>query len=74
MFGSTCIFNTYHGAAILCFTITDLGIFWYCSWDFWSCVCESPEHKLQWQCSIVTITWNNPHVFVQLLRKCVNCQ
>jgi len=18
-----------------------LGIFWYCSWDFWSCICES---------------------------------
>jgi len=28
---------------ILCCTTTDLGIFWYCSGDFWSCICESPE-------------------------------
>jgi len=32
MFAS--IFNTYHGAPILCYTTTDLGNFWYCSWDF----------------------------------------
>ena len=25
-----------------CYTTTDLGIFWYCSRDFWSCICESP--------------------------------
>jgi len=50
MFGSTCILNTYNGAPILCFTTTGLGIYWYCSRDFRSCVCESPEYK--WQCSI----------------------
>ena len=38
-FGS--IFNIYHGAPMLCYTITDLAIFlckkgnfWYYSWDF----------------------------------------
>jgi len=36
------IFNTYHGAPILCGTITDLGIVWYYSWDFLSCICDSP--------------------------------
>jgi len=40
MFGS--IFNIYHGALILCCTTTDLGIFWYCSGDYWSCICKSP--------------------------------
>jgi len=25
--------------------LTDLGIFWYCSGDFWSCICESPDHQ-----------------------------
>ena len=25
-----------------CCTTTDLWIFWYCSKDFWSCICESP--------------------------------
>jgi len=41
------IISTYQGAPILCGTTTDLGIFmqngdfWYCSWDFWSCICES---------------------------------
>ena len=30
------------GTPILCSTIIDLGIFWYCSRDFWSCVCENP--------------------------------
>jgi len=45
---------------ILCCTTTDLGIlgiFWYCSRDFWSCNCESPdavvafsvENRLFWQ-------------------------
>ena len=31
---------------ILCCTTTDLGIlgiFWYCSRDFWCCICESPD-------------------------------
>jgi len=32
----------YHGTLILCCTTTDLGKFWYCSRDFWSCICESP--------------------------------
>jgi len=40
MFSS--IFNLYHGTPILCCTTTDLGIFWYGSRDFWSCICESP--------------------------------
>jgi len=28
------------GTPILCSTIIDLGIFWYCSRDFWSFICE----------------------------------
>jgi len=32
------------GTPILCWTTTDAGIFWYCSRDFWSCICESPGH------------------------------
>jgi len=35
---------------ILCCTTTDLGIlgiFWYCSGDFWSCICESPDYQLE---------------------------
>jgi len=46
------IFNTCHGASILCYTTTDSGIFlcetgmfWYCSWDFWSWICESPMFR-----------------------------
>jgi len=35
------------GTPILCFTTTDLGKFWYCSRDFWSCVCESLASALQ---------------------------
>ena len=31
------------GTSILCCITTDLGIFWYCSTDFWSCFCESPD-------------------------------
>jgi len=23
-----------------------IGIFWYCSWDFWSCICERPGYML----------------------------
>ena len=30
---------------ILCCTTTDLGIFWYCSRDFWSCIRESPANE-----------------------------
>jgi len=30
----------------MCCTTTDLEIFWYCSWDFWSCICESPAYIL----------------------------
>jgi len=42
MFAS--IFNAYHGALLLCYTTADLiDIFWYCSWDFWSCICQSAE-------------------------------
>jgi len=29
------------GTPILCCTITDLEIFWYCFRDFWSLICES---------------------------------
>ena len=43
MFGS--IFHACHGAPILCCTTTDRGffkcktaIFWYCSWNYWSCI------------------------------------
>jgi len=39
------IFDIY-GALILCPTTTDLGIFRYCSGDFWSCICESPGFML----------------------------
>jgi len=67
MFGS--IFNTYLGAPILWCTTTDFGIFWYCSWDFWSCICESSEYKLQWQCSTVTITWNKPAYVCAIIKK-----
>ena len=67
MFGS--IFNTYHGAPILCCTTTDFGIFWCCSWDFWSCIYESPEYKLQWQFSMVTITWNKPAYLCAIIMK-----
>jgi len=34
----TCIIRT----PILCCTTTDLGIFWYCSRDFWSCKLWEP--------------------------------
>jgi len=44
-FGS--IFNIYHGTLILCCTTTDLGNFWYCCRDFWSCIYESPYHLLR---------------------------
>jgi len=42
------IFNTYHDAPIVCGATTDLGFclwnrdLWYSSWNFWSCICESP--------------------------------
>jgi len=45
------IFNTYHGAPILCGTIAGLGIFCCCSWDFWSCICYIPgkaKNILRW--------------------------
>jgi len=32
---------------ILCCTTADLGIFWYCSRYFCSCICESPESDIQ---------------------------
>ena len=41
MFAS--IFKAYQSALILCCTTIDLGIFYYCSWNFWSCICESPD-------------------------------
>jgi len=44
IFGS--VFNIYHWHSDLMLhlecTTTDLEIFWYCSRDFWSCICESP--------------------------------
>jgi len=46
-----------------------IGIFWYCYWDFWFCICEIPEYKLQSQCSIVTITWNNPAYLCAIFTK-----
>jgi len=33
------------------------------SWDIWSCICESPEYKLQWQCLVVTLD-TTLHIFV----------
>jgi len=37
-----------HGTLISCYPITDLGIFWYCSRDFWSYICESPDSVIEW--------------------------
>jgi len=37
IFGS--VFNIYHDIPIFCCTTT----YWYCSKDFWSCICESPD-------------------------------
>jgi len=39
----TSVFKAYQGALILCCSTTDLGILYYCSWNFWSCICESPD-------------------------------
>jgi len=36
------IFSYIFRTPSLCCATTDLGIFWYCSGDFWSCICESP--------------------------------
>jgi len=41
MFAS--IFKAYQSALILCCSTTDLGIFYYCYWNFGSCICESPD-------------------------------
>ena len=35
------------GTPILFCTTTYLGIFWYCSRDFWSFICESPASQVQ---------------------------
>jgi len=49
---------------ILCCTTWDLGIFWHCSRDFWSCICESPD-------GITGVT--NKSRWENLLWKCVDC-
>jgi len=36
------IFKAYQGVLILCCSTTDLGIFYYCTWNFWGCICKSP--------------------------------
>jgi len=35
------LFDIDHGTPILCYTTTELVIFWCCSRDFSSCICES---------------------------------
>ena len=39
---------------------TDLGNFWYCSGDFWSCICESPgQREVTYHCTDNRGSWDD---------------